>query len=424
MGEKKQIRLTALGGSGENGRNCFAIEYGGDIFLLDCGVKREIRGGQVGFYPSLTKDFVKRIKAVFVSHCHEDHTAALPLLYESDYRGKVYVSEETKNIAGDFVSKWMAYAEKNGGKLPFDRHRAAEIQFETLPLGKSVCQGIPITTGRSGHVLGGIWFQFTFDGETVFYSGDMVLAPMLLQADTPPESGAAILNCAYAGKRLASDEQYQRLCGAARSTAAAGGMALLPVPPSGRGCDIYYYLSQHLSGINLFVEQKILDSYKELLTKEAWINRDLIRTRSIAARVIPIADQIQRAEAFKGEAGVYLAGDGMFTTEESQFCYEHVKSGKGNTIIITGHAAAGTIAAGISDALFRAKNGVECGTEKIIFKVHLDDDDVTALNKKLRAKNIILFHADKEQCHSSIQKLKESGAIAVCLSYPDWLALP
>ena len=48
------IKLYSLGGSGENGRNCYAIEWSEGAILLDCGVKREINENGVGDYPVLT----------------------------------------------------------------------------------------------------------------------------------------------------------------------------------------------------------------------------------------------------------------------------------------------------------------------------------------------------------------------------------
>ena len=89
------VYLSSLSGSGENGRNCHLIEYNDKIILLDCGVKREIIDGTVGFYPGLTKEIVNKISCVFLSHCHEDHVAALPLLYHLGYKGLVYATKET-----------------------------------------------------------------------------------------------------------------------------------------------------------------------------------------------------------------------------------------------------------------------------------------------------------------------------------------
>ena len=58
------IKLYSLGGSGENGRNCYAIEWSEGVILLDCGVKREINENGVGDYPVLTKELVSKLKFV------------------------------------------------------------------------------------------------------------------------------------------------------------------------------------------------------------------------------------------------------------------------------------------------------------------------------------------------------------------------
>jgi Cft2 family RNA processing exonuclease len=424
-----RICITSMGGSGENGRNCFALEWEGNVFLLDCGVKREIRDRQVGFYPALTRNFVKKIKAVFLSHCHEDHSASLPLLYEMGYRGKVYASDETITKTPAFLTKWADFAQRNGGVLPFSPGQTGNVQFEPLPLGRSVTvEGIPVITGRSGHVLGGIWFHFNFGDRfgdrKVFYSGDMILNPLLLQCDMPPKSGAAVMNNAHGGQKIEAREQYAKLSDSIQTTLSSGGIVLLPVPPSGRGCDIYHYLSRQLKGINLFVESSILNSYGQLLKKTEWINPEPIDRHIINALVTPVENQRQREDALRNKVAVYLTDDGMISTRDSQYCYERLKGGRKNKIIITGHAAEGTTGAGIFDPAFRAANGVLCEPEKIIFKAHLDDDDAVRLIETISAEHIILFHAPAENHRNLIARLKEKSADARCIRFPDWVTLP
>ena len=417
MGE--QISLSALGGSGENGRNCFLIEAGEGLFLLDCGVKRDIRDGEVGFYPALTRELAARIRAVFVSHCHEDHSAALPLLYELGYRGKVYASAETAALIPDFVSKWMNFVERNGGKLPFSPEQARNIRFEELPPGESTVEGISVKTGRSGHVLGGIWFHFDLGQKRVFYSGDMVWEPALLAVDPPPPADAAVLNAGYAGKLFNSGEQYAALHASIDETLCAGGMVLLPLPAVGRGSDLYFHLSGYLRDVPLFVEQNILNSYRELLTKKEWLKPQALAPPGPGARLIPVENQAQRENAWANKTGVYLAGDGMLSTKDSQFSYEKIRGQKESRIIITGHAADGTIAAGVIDPRYRAENNVSCNAGKIIFKAHLDDNDVLAVQNRVKAKTIILFHAEKKSCDSPIALLKDAGADAHCVLWPN-----
>jgi ribonuclease J len=77
------LRVLPLGGLGEVGMNCMAIEQRGEALLVDCGVTFDDRGLGVDVVHS---DFTPldrlgaRIAGVVVTHGHEDHIGALPYL--------------------------------------------------------------------------------------------------------------------------------------------------------------------------------------------------------------------------------------------------------------------------------------------------------------------------------------------------------
>src|ERR1700722_5440195 len=75
------LRLCALGGLGEVGMNCLALEQDGWVMLIDCGVTFDRRGlGVDVVHPdfSALEPFRERIAGVFITHGHEDHIGALP----------------------------------------------------------------------------------------------------------------------------------------------------------------------------------------------------------------------------------------------------------------------------------------------------------------------------------------------------------
>lgn len=418
------IKISALGGSGENGRNCYIIESGNGAVLLDCGVKREIKNRQVGFYPCLTAELVSRIKAVFLSHCHEDHTAALPLLYQLGYKGAVYASEETAAVTPEFIKKWMGYVNANNGELPFTKEMADKIEYRTLQLGANNVEGFSFTVGRSGHVLGGIWYAFDFGEKRVLYTGDITLDPALLEIDIPPECNTAIMNCAYAGKQIRQQQQYAALAASIRVTLAQGGKVLLPLPPKGRGADIYLYLMEHLQNTNIYVENSIADNFTVLLQKKQWIKGCIGNKYAAGNNVFVVKNDEQRQSVSDvHESAVYLAPDGMLTTAEGLYYFNRIKSDIKSKVIITGHAAQGTMGASVLDKEYRTANGIELTAEKIIFKVHLDDLDVMELNKKVKAGTIILFHADKENNKQLYKSMALAGVNAITLEYPHFITV-
>lgn len=413
-----KVYLSALGGSGENGRNCYLIGMPDGYLLLDCGVKREIIDGQVGFYPSLTKEITAKIKAVFLSHCHEDHVAGLPLLYQLGYQGKVYASQETIAEVPGFIKKWMDYVEKNHGQLPYERTLAEKIQFAPVELGIQEIEGIQVETGRSGHVLGGIWYIFNILGKRVLYTGDMCKEPGVLAWDAPENCDAAIMNAAYAGKQISQPKQFETLLKSVQSCVMAGGKVMLPVPPKGRGIEIAQFLGKNLSDVKIFVEEAVAASFRELSTKHIWIQDGVLSEFPNSIDVVCTDEERERAWHYQGGA-VYITPDGMISTDMGLKYFEHIKGEALNKIIISGHAAKGTVGAGILDDNYRKEHGVLAAGEKIIFKVHMDDEDIRSLSNSIKAKQVVLFHSDAELTTHIKSLLGNDEITAVTLQYPQ-----
>jgi ribonuclease J len=81
---KKTLRIVALGGLGEIGRNMTVFEYEGRLLIVDCGVlfPGENQPGIDLILPdfSYLKDRMDDIEAIFLTHGHEDHIGAVPYL--------------------------------------------------------------------------------------------------------------------------------------------------------------------------------------------------------------------------------------------------------------------------------------------------------------------------------------------------------
>ena len=82
--EPRTLRIVALGGLGEVGRNMAVFEYEGQLLIVDCGVlfPEENQPGVDLILPdfSYIRDRLRDVKAIFLTHGHEDHISALGYL--------------------------------------------------------------------------------------------------------------------------------------------------------------------------------------------------------------------------------------------------------------------------------------------------------------------------------------------------------
>src|SRR5215470_9455443 len=78
------LRVVALGGLGEIGRNMTVFEYGGRLLVVDCGVLFP-ESDQPGI-DLILPDFrylegrLDKVEALVLTHAHEDHIGAVPYL--------------------------------------------------------------------------------------------------------------------------------------------------------------------------------------------------------------------------------------------------------------------------------------------------------------------------------------------------------
>ena len=159
-----KIKIFALGGLNENGKNMYVVEVNKDIFVFDAGLKydNDINLGIDYIIPSI--DYLvknrKRIKGIFLTHGHEGNMGATPDVLDRLPEVPVYGTKLT-----------LEMVRKDLDKNQLNKFKLIEIKPHVkIAFGKNSIFPISVTHSIPDAVC---YVLYTPDGAIV-YTGDFV----------------------------------------------------------------------------------------------------------------------------------------------------------------------------------------------------------------------------------------------------------
>ena len=146
------LRVVPLGGHGEIGKNMLALEYGEDIVVIDAGVlfPDESTPGVDFAIPDITYllENRSRVRAILITHGHEDHIGALPWVLE-DLDVPVYAPRLAHGLISVKLRERGMLADARLNVVePYEPFRVGELGVEFFRVCHSIpdAMGIAVTT--------------------------------------------------------------------------------------------------------------------------------------------------------------------------------------------------------------------------------------------------------------------------------------
>ena len=161
--------MFSLGGLDENGKNMFVIEIDKGIFIFEAGLKYgdELALGIDYIIPNITylKENRKRIRAIFLTHGHDENVGALPDIVKDLGNPYIYGSKYTLEVVKrDFENSNINYKhfKEIRANIPLE---VGGVKFFPVNLSHS-------TPDNFGYAI------YTKDG-VIFYTADFVIDSLM-----------------------------------------------------------------------------------------------------------------------------------------------------------------------------------------------------------------------------------------------------
>jgi len=240
------VRITALGGGRQVGRSCFLLSTPVSKILIDCGIDVSSNGKDKFPYLDVPEFDLNTIDAIVLSHAHLDHSGLIPYLYKMGYKGPVYMTPPTRDLAALTSLDFIGVAYKQAVAPLFSTADIREMVKHSICLNYNevtdIAPDIRITMYNAGHALGSAMIHFNIGNglHNFLYSGDMKFGKSRLLDPAAvyfPRLETLMIESTYGGKENNSPprkEVEEELIEFVNKVISRGGKLLIPELGLGR----------------------------------------------------------------------------------------------------------------------------------------------------------------------------------------------
>ncbi|MDI6721326.1 MAG: beta-CASP ribonuclease aCPSF1 [Candidatus Aenigmarchaeota archaeon] len=408
--EIEWIRLTALGGFREVGRSCILLQTPQSRVLMDCGFATGSNSSKPFPYLDVSEFNIQSLDAIILSHAHSDHSGLVPYLYEFGFRGPLYCTRPTRDLAALLQLDYIQICHREN-KKNFYTSKGIEEMIKhciTLDFGEvtDIAPDMRLTLQNAGHLLGSsVVHIHVGDGlYNILYTGDLKFEHTRMFEPTSSDFTrveAAIIESTYGNEESQHPprrESERYFVENIRRCIERGGRAIIPTFAVGRGQDVITILADSDLDIQIYLDGMVWDAtaihtaYPEFMSKNMQ-TKILHKSKNpfIDPRLKGIGSGKERAKIFESnDPCIILTTSGMLQGGPIMEYLRQLSSEPKNMLIFVGYQAEGT-----------PGRRIQKGWKQIQF----DDGTVIDLNLEIVTIEGLSGHSDYRQLINYISSM-------------------
>jgi hypothetical protein len=360
------VRLTCLGSGRQVGRSCFLLQTKNSKILLDCGIDVASSGTDKFPYFDVPEFNISEIDAIILSHAHLDHSGLVPYLYKMGYKGPIYMTAPTRDIAALLALDFIGVAYKQAATPLFASKDVQEMVKHSICLNYNevtdVMPDIRVTLYNAGHVLGSAQVHINIGNglHNFIYTGDMKYGHTRLldpAVNKYPRVESIQVESTYGAKedvlppRRETEAKFLQMV---KETIEKGGKVLLPELGLGHAQETLLRVEEairkgELPKIPMYIDGMIWDinaihtAYPDFLSTK--IRNEIFQdknpfTSEIFARV---GSPQERKEVVEGGPCIVIATSGMLVGGASVEYFRNFADNPNNLVILSSYQGPGSL---------------------------------------------------------------------------------